>query len=424
MSGEGSAANLRAKLRPLLLRREPFGGILFDPEDGTHLEVDLEAFSFLKDWLLSGRPPRTAEEGTFIEHIHAEVPSLREGRDCRVARDLSFHVGTYDNATVLGSPSLVDLQLTSRCRMGCPHCYASSNPDGEDMPFESVLNVIETIADAGVCQLALGGGEPLLHPNLREILYAAREAGLVPNLTTTGDGLTIDTLQAFVDCCGAVALSLEGIYEEFDSRRRSGFTFFQAVHEKLRAAGVSTVFQVTLSMENISSLSSIVDYCLSCPDLYGVIFLAYKPAGRGVRYQTPLAGMPSEELFPHLRDAFVRLSSHTRVGYDCCLTPGIVGMESELGHNDEHILEGCSAVRKSIGITPNLDVVPCTFLTHRPLGNLREEPFTEIWHNARANDFRAMMDRAVDEREECRSCTWRKGCLGGCPEWDLVRCRG
>lgn len=408
--------------RPLLLRRERFGGILFDPTDGTHVEVDRSAYDFMTEWLVSGRAPTSTEEEQLAADLVAEIPSLRGQRDCRLVEDQSGRVRSYANATVLGSPTLVDLQLTTRCRMGCPHCYASSRPDGEEMSYDSVLHVIKEIADAGVCQLALGGGEPLLHPHICDILYSASDAGLVPNLTTTGDGLTPEILRAFAECCGAVALSLEDVFEAFDRRRRSGFAFFQTVHSQFRDYGISTVFQITLSVENVPSLASIVDYCLSCPDLYGVIFLAYKPAGRGEHYQTPLSGMDSDALFAELRDAFVKLSKHTRVGYDCCLTPGIVGMESELGHHDAHILEGCSAVRKSIGITPDLDVVPCTFLTHRSIGNLAEESFLEIWHGDRAHAFRAAMDRVVDEREECRNCRWRTGCLGGCPEWDLVRC--
>jgi radical SAM protein with 4Fe4S-binding SPASM domain len=290
------------------------------------------------------------------------------------------------------------------------------------MPYEAVLGVLDAAADAGVCQLALGGGEPLLHSRIVEILYQARDRGLVANLTTTGDGMTPRVLGAMADCCGAVALSLEGVYGDYDRRRRSGFAFFQSVHEALRARGIRTGFQVTLSVENIPRLASIVDYCLSCPDLYGVIFLAYKSVGRGRGYQTPLAAMSPSELYPRLREAFFRLSAHTRVGYDCCLTPAIVGIDAELGHGDPDLLEGCSAARTSIGIAVNLDVVPCTFLTHRPLGNLRRQTLLEIWHGESASAFRRKLDGLVDEKEACRRCASRRSCLGGCPEWDLVRC--
>ena len=49
-------------VQPLVLRREPFGGILFDPFDGTHLELDAEAFEVVRALLLEGRAPATEPE--------------------------------------------------------------------------------------------------------------------------------------------------------------------------------------------------------------------------------------------------------------------------------------------------------------------------------------------------------------------------
>lgn len=408
---------------PLVLRREPFGGILFDPQRGTHVELDAEAFALLADWVSWGRQAWTPAEQALMAQLRAEIPALERGpAGFRLAPDLSARVRPLANATVLGSPTLVDLQLTRRCRMGCPHCYASSDPSGDDMPLEAALGVLDAVAEAGVCQLAIGGGEPLLHPHLVEVLRHARRRGLVPNLTTTGDGMTPEVLDALAECCGAVALSLEGVGDDYGRRRRHGFAAFQATHSTLRARGVPVVFQVTLSVENLPALPSIVDYAMSFPDLYGVIFLAYKSVGRGRGYQTPLSGVSSAELFPRLREAFVKLGRQTRVGYDCCLTPGIVGMDAELGHADPNLLEGCSAARTSVGVTTELDVVPCTFLTHRPLGNLATASFVEIWHGEAAEAFRRELDGLVDRKPECRDCRSRTSCLGGCPEWDLVEC--
>jgi len=244
----------------------------------------------------------------------------------------------------------------------------------------------------------------------------------MPNLTTTGDGLTSRIVQAMADCCGAVALSLEGVHEDFDRRRRRGFAHFQSVHEAFRTAGIPTVFQITLSAESLSSLPKIVDYCLTCEDLYGVLFLAYKSIGRGEGFHTPLSKVSPTTLFPLLRDAFLRLSEQTRVGYDCCLTAGIEGMDVAFGYNDPSVVEGCSAMRTSMGVTTDLDVVPCTFLGDRVLGNLREESLLEVWYGERAMDFRKKLDGRVEQVDECKSCESKKACLGGCPEWDLVRC--
>lgn len=408
---------------PFILRREPFGGLLFEPQNGTYVELDQEAYLFLRDWLTENRQPETPDEKGFLKQLGASAPSLRgEQVLYHIPRDFPQQMAAFTNATVLSSPTVIDLQLTQRCRMACPHCYMSSTPTGRDLPLEEAQRVVRSAAEIGVCQIAIGGGEPLLHPHFAELLYSARECGVMPNLTTTGDGLTPRTAKAMADCCGAVALSLEGVFEDFDRRRKRGFAHFQAVHEEFRAAGIPTVFQIALSAENLASLPRIVDYCLSCEDLYGVLFLAYKAIGRGEGFQTPLSKVSPELIFPLLRDAFLKLSEKTRVGYDCCLTPGIVGMDAAFGYNDPSVVEGCSATRTSMGVTIDLDVVPCTFLGNRVLGNLREESLLEIWYGERAKIFREKLDGQAELTEECRSCESKHACLGGCPEWDLVRC--
>lgn len=407
---------------PLVLRQESFGGILFDPSDGTTLELDTDGYVCVRDWLCGSQGPLAHDQRDFVSRVQAEVPSLAAGPRPFRLRDALPAAPPYRHATVLVSPTLVDLQVTRRCRMGCPHCYASSDLEGAHMPYPDAAGVLRALADAGVCQLAIGGGEPLLHPELVEIVEQAHALGIVPNLTTTGDGMTPRHLEALSRCCGAVALSLEAVGNAFSARRRAGFSFFQSAREKLRAYGIPTVFQVTLSAENLPHLPSIVDYCLACPDLYGVIFLAYKPVGRGNGFNTSLSAVSPAELYPQLRDAFLRLVGHTRVGYDCCLTPGIAGIDVELGFSDRDLLEGCSAARTSVGITVELDVVPCTFATHRPMGNLRERSFMQIWHGPEAAAFRSRLDALGDRDGNCRACVSRKSCLGGCPEWDLIGC--
>lgn len=408
---------------PLVLRREPFGGILFQPADATQLELDAEGYRVVRAWL-AGEGGASDEERAFLAQIGLELARgpAPGAAPARVVDVLHAPAPRYRHATVLASPTLVDLQLTRRCRMGCPHCYASSTPDGEHLPFAELCRVLEELAAAGVCQLALGGGEPLLHPRIVEILERIRALGMVPNLTTTGDGLDATVLEACARCCGAVALSLEGVGADFALRRRAGFAFFEQALAALRGHGIRTVFQVTLGVENLGRLPAIVDYCLSVPDLYGVIFLAYKAVGRGVRFDAPLSTLEPRELYPALRDAFLRLSAHTRVGYDCCLTPGIAGIDEDLETIERGLLEGCSAARTSVGISTRLEVVPCTFLADQPLGNLHQRSFLEIWRGPEAEAFRARLDARAEREPPCRGCPSQASCLGGCPEWDLVRC--
>lgn len=259
------------------------------------------------------------------------------------------------------APTLADFQITSRCTLGCPHCYASADPLGVEVALPEVERVLRELGACGVPQIALGGGEPLSHPAMIEILELCHSHNLVPNFTTSGLLLDDRFIRAIKRYCGAVALSLEGVGERYTQRRGLRFELLQERLTTLLDRGVATVLQVTLSQENFGELEQIVEFALSAPRLYGVIFLAYKQVGRGTGYHHTLSALEPARVYSELRQAFLALSRQTRVGYDCCLTPGVVGFEPTLdfAHSDQ--LEGCSAMRSSVGILPSLDLTPCTF---------------------------------------------------------------
>ena len=403
----------------LLLRREPFGGVLFIPDDATSLELDEEAFTVAHDWFVRRRLPRRRGSLRFLAGLHFRLGPALLRRVRYVDRRPPEGEGRLP---VFASPTLVDFQITHKCFMNCPHCYASSVPEGRHTSLADARRVIRQLRAAGTCQVAIGGGEPLLHPDLLTILREFREAGMVPSLTTTGTGLNSRILQGLKRYCGAVALSLEDVGDSFSARRRNGFAGFRRMLDRLLAARIPTVLQVTLSRDNFHRLPAIVDFCLTVPRLYGVIFLAYKPVGRGRDFDQGLVALPREEVTDGLRRAFLRLHRHTRVGYDCCLTPGIVGIEGDLDFSAVDILEGCSAARSSLGISPELEVSPCTFTTHKKLGNLRRDSLDTIWSGRASTGFRRQFAQA-DANSACRSCASRSACLGGCPEFDLVICR-
>jgi len=405
---------------PLLLRREAFGGLLFAPREAVHIELDHEAFEFVHAHLTRQRAPSCAEEQHLLERLRAELGVTEVSRTRTVEYGRAVDAYPFQ---VYNAPTLADFQITTRCTMGCRHCYAAAEPDGVSVPLADVTRVLSELERNGVTQIALGGGEPLDHPDLIQILELCHGHGLVPNLTSNGLGLDREKLAALKRYCGAVALSLEGVGERFSRLRGSSFAAFEARLARLVESGVATVLQVTLSRETFADLDAIVAFCLQQPRLYGVIFLAYKQVGRGLDCDHLLSELEPAGVHEKLRDAFLRLSRQIRVGYDCCLTPGIVGVEPTLGFSQEHQLEGCSALRSSVGILPSLDVTPCTFSGDLVVGNLADQPLHEIWRGEAAQAFRGQMRRHYEGDARCVSCASKLDCLGGCALFDLVRCR-
>jgi len=406
---------------PLLLRPEHFGGIVFDPRDGTLLHLDHEGYRVAR-LMLSGKqffvdPAKRA----FSKKLKNQL-TIAPSREFHEATPPA-HWNTAVNIPSLSAPTLVDFQITNQCNMGCPHCYAGSTPDGKHVPWHELKRVIKQLNECGVCQLAIGGGEPLLHPNITDLLYLCCENHIVPNMTTGGMDFNEQNLTAIKECCGAIGLSLEATGTAYDRvRGKLGFKGFEKALQLLKEWNIPTVLQIVLSEDNFAELPKLVDYCLGYRHLYGVIFLAYKPVGRGKTFSRPLSTLPSETVKEQLALAFKKLSANTRVGYDCCMTPAVAGIQREMPFSDLSHLEGCSGMRGSCGVLPNLDVIPCTFTPNYTIGNLADNHILETWQSPVAESFRRKIFNRSITIPACASCSMKEHCYAGCPVMDLIKC--
>lgn len=74
----------------------------------------------------------------------------------------------------------MDIKITNRCDMGCPMCHENSTPDGKhgDILSPSFLDNLHPYTE-----LAIGGGNPLEHPDIEEFLERCKERKLLCNVT-------------------------------------------------------------------------------------------------------------------------------------------------------------------------------------------------------------------------------------------------
>jgi pyruvate formate lyase activating enzyme len=79
---------------------------------------------------------------------------------------------------------LASIEITEQCNNHCPYC---DQPKSElFMPVAQFSNLLDELTAEGIEAVALGGGEPTLHPALPEMLGAVRQRGLRAGLTTNG----------------------------------------------------------------------------------------------------------------------------------------------------------------------------------------------------------------------------------------------
>lgn len=77
-------------------------------------------------------------------------------------------------------PESIDLKISNRCDMACNMCHENSTPDGE---HGDILNLpfIDTMFPYS--EVAIGGGNPLTHPDLIKFLERLKERKIIASMT-------------------------------------------------------------------------------------------------------------------------------------------------------------------------------------------------------------------------------------------------
>jgi hypothetical protein len=106
-------------------------------------------------------------------------------------------------------PELVDLKITDKCNIGCDFCYQGSSPNGKHAKYEDIEKVLVEMAKAEVFEIAIGGGEPTLHPDFFKILNKIKELGMVPNFSTKNyNFFTPRNFELLKNVVGAIGISV------------------------------------------------------------------------------------------------------------------------------------------------------------------------------------------------------------------------
>lgn len=110
-----------------------------------------------------------------------QISKYKNGNTTVTIMNDGTKIREYENAPEILHPESIDVKITDYCDMGCAYCHESSTTKGVHADLNKLIEVIAELP-AGV-ELAIGGGNPLSHPNLVEFLQALKSKGIIANLT-------------------------------------------------------------------------------------------------------------------------------------------------------------------------------------------------------------------------------------------------
>ena len=186
---------------------------------------------------------------------------------------------------------LTVVEVTDRCNLSCPTCYAMSSPTyGRHRTLEEIERMLDTIvANEGKPDVVqISGGEPTVHPQFFEILDIAKTKP-IRHLMLNTNGIRIAKDEAFVERLAGYMPDFE-IYLQFDSFKKEALEQLRGEDlrevrkkaiEHLNKYNLSTTLVVTLQKGlNTDEIGEIIEYALKQRCVRGVTFQPTQQAGR------------------------------------------------------------------------------------------------------------------------------------------------
>ncbi|NMG05993.1 nif11-class peptide radical SAM maturase 3 [Brasilonema sp. UFV-L1] len=315
-------------------------------------------------------------------------------------------------------------EITLKCNLACQHCGSRTGQTrAKELSTKEALDLVRQMAEVGITEVTIIGGEAFVRPDWLEIASAITNAGMLCGMTTGGYGITLDTARRMKEAgIRVVSVSVDGLEATHDRLRgrkgswqwafktmsylkEVGIPFgcntqinrlsapeFPQIYECIRDAGVfAWQIQLTVPMGNAADNSEILLQPYELLDVYPMIArVAQRAKQEGVQVQ------PGNNIGYY--GPYERL---LRGGHAWAFWQGCNAGLSTLGIEADGAIKGC----------PSL---PTSAYTG---GNIRDHSLRTIIEQTEELRFNLGADTPKGTEHLwgfCKSCEFAELCRGGC----------
>ncbi|WP_027397613.1 putative heme d1 biosynthesis radical SAM protein NirJ2 [Anaerovibrio lipolyticus] len=303
---------------------------------------------------------------------------------------------------------IVSWNVTNACNMFCDHCYREAGCKAEEeLSTEEAKTLLEQIARAGFKIMIFSGGEPLIRPDILELVSYATSLGLRSVFGTNGTLITLEMAQKLKDA-GAMGMGIS--LDSMDKKKHNEFRKFEGAWEgavqgmrNCRAVGLPFQIHTTVMDWNNHELEAITDFAVA----EGAVahhFFFLVPTGRA---KTIEAESLRAEQYEETLTRIMKKQTEVDIELKPTCAPQFMRIAAQMGIKTR-FRRGCLAGTAYCIISPRGKVQPCAYL-NMELGDVRETPFDEIWKN---NEVLNTL-RTLEYKGGCGECEFKRAC-GGC----------
>jgi uncharacterized radical SAM superfamily Fe-S cluster-containing enzyme len=241
------------------------------------------------------------EHGHFKTKIATDVAYYKNIRNYNKASEMPLHFGTkvqygcpYDCGLCTDHEQhscLSIVEVTDRCNLECPTCYAMSSPHyGNHRSLEEIEAMFDVIVrgEGKPDVVQISGGEPTIHPDFFKIMDMAKSKP-IRHLMLNTNGVRIANDEGFAEKLATYAPEFE-VYLQFDSFKPEVLQAFRGKDltdvrvkalEKLNELNLSTTLVVVLEKgKNTDEIGKMIEFALKQRCVRGITFQPVEIAGR------------------------------------------------------------------------------------------------------------------------------------------------
>lgn len=310
----------------------------------------------------------------------------------------------------------ISWNLTKRCNLNCDHCYLDADFRGgfrtDELNTEECFRVIDQIAEVNTnAFLILTGGEPLLRPDIYQIIRYAADKKFMVVLGTNG------TMINRVNAEKIKAAGAHGVGISIDSMDAAKHNKFRGVTQAwensmeafnvLNEVGVDFLIQMSVSDMNYKEIPEVVAFAEKIGAVaFNLYFLVCTGRGQG---NTDISNAAYEEALKTLYEQQMKYKGRLMINSKCAPQYKRVVYENDPDSVYTRTYSGgCPAATHYSRISPEGNLTPCPFI-EESVGNLKTNSFKDLWDNA---PLMVELRNRKGLEGKCGSCEFSAMCSG------------
>ena len=310
----------------------------------------------------------------------------------------------------------ISWNLTKRCNLNCDHCYLDANFRGgfrtDELSTDECRGVIDQIAEVNPnAFLILTGGEPLLRPDIYDLIRHAAEKKFMVVLGTNG------TLINKINAEKIKAAGAHGVGISIDSMDAAKHNTFRGVpfawersmeaFDVLNEVGVDFLVQMSVSDMNYREIPDVVAFAEKAGAIaFNLYFLICTGRGQG---NTDISNAAYEEALKLLYEQQMNYKGRLMINSKCAPQYKRVVYENDPDSVYTRTYSGgCPAGTHYSRISPEGNLTPCPFI-EETVGNLKTSSFKDLWQNA---PLMVQLRNRNQLEGRCGTCEFSAMCSG------------